>query len=114
MIKQKKGAARGIGIFILIVGIILTVHTLSHSQVSDGKKPAGIIRGRIMDYETLKPLVGVSITILDSEWSARSDALANFKVPHLESSSLVPTVGEQLWRAARTPTGQGGLVAGGA
>jgi len=78
MLKQKKGT-RGIGIFFLIMAFILATTTASLSQAPDMKKPVGIIKGRILDYETQKPLIGVSVTILDSDWTARSDATGTYE-----------------------------------
>jgi hypothetical protein len=79
MQEQKKGTGRGIGIFFLIVGFILTTASPSLSQVPDIKKPVGIIKGRVLDYETQKPLIGVSVAIIDSDWTARSDATGTYE-----------------------------------
>ena len=82
MLKQKKGI-REIGVFFLVVGFILGITTLSLSQVQELKRPMGIIKGRILDYETQTPLNGVTITIKDSEWTARSDETGTYVFPEI-------------------------------
>ncbi len=79
MQKQKKGT-RGIGIFFLIVGFILVTAMPSLSQAPDMKKPVGIIKGRILDYETQKPLIGVTVTIMDSDWTAMSETTGTYEI----------------------------------
>jgi hypothetical protein len=49
------------------------------SQTPNRKKPVGIIKGRILDYETQKPLVGVTVSILGSDWTTRSDAAGTYE-----------------------------------
>jgi hypothetical protein len=82
MLKPKKGI-REISIFFLIVGLILATAKPSLSQASDMKKPEGIIKGRILDYETQKPLIGVSVTIMDSNRTARSDATGTYELTEI-------------------------------
>jgi hypothetical protein len=79
MLKQKKATGTGIGIFLLIMGFILVTPKPSLSQTPGTNKRVGIIKGRILDYETQKPLIGVSVTILDSDWTARSDATGAYE-----------------------------------
>jgi outer membrane receptor for ferrienterochelin and colicin len=83
MQKQKKGTLRKIGIFFLIAGFILVSAMPSLSQVPDMKKPVGIIKGRILDYETQKPLIGVTVTIVDSDWTARSDTTGTYEITEI-------------------------------
>jgi outer membrane receptor for ferrienterochelin and colicin len=96
---EKKGRwDRKIGVFVLIVGFILTVATPSWSQTQNSENKAmvqdtgqkkeetsqkGMIKGRIMDYETQIPLSGVSVMIRDSEWAVRSDATGTYEFPEI-------------------------------
>ena len=77
---QKKGTGKKIAIFILIWGFALTIATYPLSQAPDRKKPVGTIKGRILDYESQKPLIGVSVAVLDSQWKARSDANGTYEL----------------------------------
>jgi outer membrane receptor for ferrienterochelin and colicin len=82
MFEQKKGI-RKIGFFLMIVGFLLAASTPSQSQVQELKKPMGIIKGRILDYETQKPMAGVSVSIKDTDWSVQSDASGTYEFPEI-------------------------------
>ncbi len=79
MREQKKGTVRGTGIFFLIVGFLLVAAAPSLSQAQEKKIPVGTIKGRILDYETQKPLEGVVVSILNSDRTARSDATGTYE-----------------------------------
>jgi hypothetical protein len=72
-------------IFLLTMGSILGSVFLCWGQDSgapaDEEKLLGIIKGRIMEYETQKPLSGVTVMIKDSEWKTESDANGIYALP---------------------------------
>jgi len=74
-----------IGIFLLLAGFILAAVILCWGQdtnTTDGdEKRTGVIKGRIMNYETQKPLSGVSVTIKDSDWITQSDVNGTYALP---------------------------------
>jgi outer membrane receptor for ferrienterochelin and colicin len=48
-----------------------------------GASRAGVIKGRILDYESQKPLPGVSVAIKDTEWATQSDTSGTYEFPEL-------------------------------
>ena len=80
MVKKERWD-RKIGVFLLIVGFLLAVVILSWGQTNDEeKKRAGVIKGRIMNYEAQKPLSRVSVKIKDSDQVAQSDATGTYEL----------------------------------
>jgi outer membrane receptor for ferrienterochelin and colicin len=86
MVKKESWFGK-IGVFLLVAGFILAAVVLCWGQdtyTEDAEeKRIGVIKGRIMDYETQKPLSGVSITIKDSDWEAQSDANGAYALPSI-------------------------------
>jgi outer membrane receptor for ferrienterochelin and colicin len=74
-------------VLILAIGFILTSVFLCWGQDSgmrgDEDERQGIIKGRVLDYETQKPLSGVTVTIKDSEWKTQSDANGTYALPSI-------------------------------
>jgi outer membrane receptor for ferrienterochelin and colicin len=102
MLRTKQWMAKKI-VFLLISGFLLPGATFSRSLIQKSakgqeKNPAvvrnpdsssqetprtGVIKGRILDYETLKPLAGVSITVKETDIEVRSDKEGIYTVPDI-------------------------------
>jgi outer membrane receptor for ferrienterochelin and colicin len=48
-----------------------------------GATRSGGIKGRILDYESQKPLTGVKVAIKDAKWAAMSDSSGSYEFPEL-------------------------------
>jgi outer membrane receptor for ferrienterochelin and colicin len=78
---KKETWDRKIAVFLLIIGFLLAAAVLSWGQTRDEDKDhVGIIKGRIINYETQKPLSGVSVQIKDADKKALSDATGNYEL----------------------------------
>ncbi|MBN1221925.1 MAG: TonB-dependent receptor [Candidatus Aminicenantes bacterium] len=78
MLKPKKGI-RETGVFLMSMAFVLAAAAPVLSRAQESKKPAGSIKGRILDYETQKPLMDVSVTIKDSIRKAWSDTTGTYE-----------------------------------
>ncbi len=84
MVKQERWSGK-ISVFLLIAGIILIGAVLCYGQntdnTGDDEKRLGLIKGRILDYESQKPLSGVTVTAKDTDRTIRSDANGTYTLP---------------------------------
>ena len=62
---------------------LLLLIMLSGPGFSQDKPVHGLITGRILDYETQKPLAGVAVTVKDTGFVARSDDAGSFEIPDI-------------------------------
>jgi outer membrane receptor for ferrienterochelin and colicin len=78
---KKEKWHRKIRVLLLIAGFLLAAHSASWSQ-TDGeeKELRGILKGRVLNHETQKPLQGVYIQIKDSDRTAQSDAAGTYEL----------------------------------
>lgn len=65
------------GAIFFMLGILLTGVTYSTDSA------AGVIKGKILDHETQMPLSGVSITIMETDRKAQSDANGVYTIPEI-------------------------------
>jgi hypothetical protein len=72
---------RKIGGLLLIAGFLLPAAILSGGQTDEGgKELMGAIKGRIINYETQRPLSGVSVKIKDSDKEALSEGTGTYEL----------------------------------
>ena len=83
MVKKERWDQK-IGLFLLILGFLMAAAILSWGQ-TDGqeKNRLGIIKGRIINYETQTPLSGVAVKIKDSNWIGQSDVTGSYELPDI-------------------------------
>lgn len=60
--------------------------TLSQSNMVSGQ-----VKGRILDYETQKPLAGVTVAIMDRGWKTQSDEAGYYVLPEVPVGHYVVT-----------------------
>ncbi len=60
--------------------------TLSQSNMVSGQ-----IKGRILDYETQKPLAGVTVAVMDQDWKTRSNEAGYYVIPEVPVGHYVVT-----------------------
>ena len=58
---------------------------------SQAKAIFGVIKGRILDYETQKPLVGVAVAVMGTDIKAQSDANGAYSIPEIAVGYYVLT-----------------------
>lgn len=74
----------------LILGILVMGAVKVTAQGQDHADPmpqtssiVGEIKGRILDYETQKPLAGVQVAVVDKEWRIESDETGAYSLPKI-------------------------------
>ncbi|MFC2160475.1 carboxypeptidase regulatory-like domain-containing protein [Acidobacteriota bacterium] len=71
-------------LMLLLVVPITTAGQAKNSYVStQAENTVGVIKGKILDYETQKPLAGISVSVLDTDLNALSDTDGIYTIPEV-------------------------------
>jgi hypothetical protein len=70
----------------LIFDAYLSCKTLSQSNMVSGQ-----IKGKILDYDTQKPLAGVTVAIMDRDLKTQSDEAGYYVLPEVPVGHFVVT-----------------------
>ena len=81
--------------FILICAALVLLESTSSSgqdlSLSSPPQTVGVIKGKILDYETQQPLAGVAVTVEDTEGSVLSDENGLYTIPDVPVGFYVVT-----------------------